>query len=51
MAMNARISPATRLSLALAASRGGRVSLHLACMPAGSDRAMHWQGICRELRP
>ena len=49
--MNARISPVTRLSLALAASRGGRVTLHLACILAGSDPAMYWQGIGRELRP
>jgi hypothetical protein len=49
--MTARIaSTMTRLSFKLAVSRGGRVVLHLACMVAGSDAAMHWQGIGRELR-
>jgi hypothetical protein len=50
--MTARISTAmmTRLSFMLATSRGGRVTLHLACMLAGSDPVMHWHGISRELR-
>ena len=45
-----RTSMLEPLSFRLATSRGGRVALHLACMAAGSDRAMHWQGIVRELR-
>jgi len=49
--MTALMNPAlTRLSLALAGSRGGRVTLHLACILAGSNRSMHWHGIRRELR-
>lgn len=39
----------SRFSGRLAASRGGRVTLHLACMLAGSDPRMHWEGIGREL--
>jgi len=51
LVMTALINPAmTRLSLALAESRGGRVTLHVACILAGSDPAMHWHGIGRELR-
>lgn len=50
--MSRRIAGAviTRLSLELAASRAGRVALHLACILAGSDTAVHWRGIGRELR-
>ena len=33
----------------LATSRSGRVALHLACVLAGSDVRMHWEGIGREL--
>jgi hypothetical protein len=40
----------TVLTCRLAASRRGRVALHLACILAGSDPGMHWQGISRELR-
>jgi hypothetical protein len=49
--MSARVSTAVmeRLSLLLATSRGGRIALHLACIVAGSDRGMHWDGISREL--
>jgi hypothetical protein len=38
------------LTARLAAMRSGRVALHLACMLGGSDCAMHWHGIGRELR-
>lgn len=49
--MSARINTAmTRLSLVFAASRSGRVGLHLACILAGSNPVMHWHGISRELR-
>ena len=33
----------------LAVSRGGRVALHIACILAGSDPVMHWQGLRRDL--
>ena len=49
--MAARLSTTmTVLSCRLATSRHGRVALHLACILAGSDPAMHWQGISREMR-
>lgn len=48
--MTARLNTAVMvLTSRLAASRGGRVALHLACILAGSDVAMHWQGIGRDL--
>ena len=48
--MTARISTTMMtLSCLLAASRGGRVALHLACIVGGSDAAVHWQGIRRDL--
>lgn len=48
--MTARMNHAmiTLLSL-LAMSRGGRVALHIACIVAGSDPVMHWQGVRRDL--
>jgi hypothetical protein len=50
-AMTAHLDSAMMvLTSRLATSRGGRVTLHLACILAGSDRAMHWQGITRDLR-
>ena len=50
--MTARINTAMMvLTSRLATSRGGRVTLHLACILAGSsDPRMHWQGITRDLR-
>jgi hypothetical protein len=49
--MAARLSTTMMtLTSRLAVSRHGRVALHLVCMLAGSDPAMHWQGIGRELR-
>lgn len=49
--MAARLDTTFRaLTARLAATRPGRVTLHLACMLAGSDRSMHWHGIGRELR-
>ncbi|HKX42077.1 MAG TPA: hypothetical protein VJO99_13035 [Burkholderiaceae bacterium] len=40
----------TSLTCFLAASRGGRVALHLACIVAGSDPLTHWHGIVRDLQ-
>jgi hypothetical protein len=50
-AMTTRVSTTmTRLSFKLATSRSGRVTLHVACIIAGSNPVMHWQGISREFR-
>jgi hypothetical protein len=50
MTARIRTAMAAHLSYRLVTSRGGRVALHLACILAGSDAVMHWQGIGRELR-
>lgn len=48
--MTARISNAMiTLTAQLAMSRGGRIVLHIACIASGSEPAMHWQGIRRDL--
>lgn len=40
----------TTATTRLAATRHGRVTLHVLCILAGSDPVMHWQGISREFR-